>query len=152
MGARYICIGRELLKNRTSQELSEIYFLGLISSFKTLQKIDQTIFCLLYLLYLPSKLLEKIIPHNFVSTIINWLYYPVKTSSLKMLNIEDSDSEIEAARFLGFQDRDINYSSKKYNIHNETELYSLVSSKYIIRGNEDFKNVKQGQVILNSES
>lgn len=141
LGGRYLCIGRDLLKENNEAELTEIINLAVVSSEKPFQLIDQTLYCLIKLLFLPATTLERFLKYNFVSSFLVWIYYPVKSLILTSVYQESESIKEDIYECLEMTERELNFLKVKYNLHYNDPLETLISSNLVMgQGSHSFEH------------
>lgn len=134
-GGRYVCIGRELITTevkRNPRAMQEIVNLAIISSEKSYQIFDQTLYCLINLLFLPATTLERFLALNFLSSFLVWVYYPVKYLILGSVFIERDSIKEEILSILKISPRELEFLKLKYQLVYQDPVDILISSKAIM--------------------
>lgn len=139
LGARYLCIGRDLLKNNNESELIDIINLGIISSERPFQLIDQTLYCLIKMLFLPATLLESVLKYNFLSSFLIWIYDPIKTLILTSIYQEFESIRDEVYEYLDMTESELNFLKLKYNLHYDDDPIDTLISSNLVMSDSKYK-------------
>lgn len=136
LGGRYICVGRDLISSQeknSSEDIRELINLSIISSDKRYQLVDQTLYCLVKLLFLPATTLESFFKLNFISSFLVWIYYPVKSLVIGTISLEEERINEKIYNVLRLSSKELGFLRLKYNLSLEDSVDILISSKSIIR-------------------